>query len=407
MVDPFWLLILLPLAAASGWYMALRDRDGREGRHSHEPSKPPVPDAYFKGLNLLLNEQPDKALQVFLQATVLDESTVEMHIALGNLFRRRGEIERATQIHQNLVERSDLEDSLRSLALFELAQDYFKAGLFDRSESLFQELRQLSEYKEQACRFLLQIYDQEKEWHSAIVIGEELAGISRQDYSETLSQYCCELAESALQEGKPGKAEYYLETAFRYDEKCVRAAILSGSLAAIRGNHGGAIAIWRGLELWAPESLGEVVDLVSGSYAALLDKQGYREFLESALEKNPDARIISALVEMSQHQHGELSSTRILLDIVHKYPSLEGLYQLLRNSNSPELLRGESIDMELIARLLSEAMGHAREYQCRQCGFSSNTLHWQCPGCKAWGAVQKSFFGRERGESSAQGKLPI
>ena len=122
MVDPFWLLILLPLAAASGWYMALRDRDGREGRHSHEPSKPPVPDAYFKGLNLLLNEQPDKALQVFLQATVLDESTVEMHIALGNLFRRRGEIERATQIHQNLVERSDLEDSLRSLALFELAQ---------------------------------------------------------------------------------------------------------------------------------------------------------------------------------------------------------------------------------------------------------------------------------------------
>ncbi len=401
MMDPVWLMLLLPVAAVSGWYMAMRDRNNRDA----EPAR--VPEAYFKGLNLLLNEQPDRALQVFLEAAELDQDTVEMHIALGNLFRRRGEIERATQIHQNLVERSDLQDSLRSLALFELAQDYFKAGLFDRSESLFQELRQLTEYREQACRFLLQIYDQEKEWHSAIVVGEELVGIYRQDLSETLAQYCCELAEDALREGKAGKAEYYLDSANRYHDGCVRAAILSGQVSASRGNHGGAIAIWRDLEQWAPEALGEVVGMVSHSYAELGDEKGFREFLESALEKNPDARIVSSLVEMSRRHQGGLTGTRIILDIVRKYPSLEGLYQLLRNSNATELFKGESIDMELIARLLSEAMGHAREYHCRQCGFSSSNLHWQCPGCKAWGSVQKSLFGRDRSETTGQGKLPI
>ena len=155
-MDPVWLLLLLPLAAAGGWLMATHDKTSPVKSQG-------VPDAYFKGLSFLLNEQPDKALKVFLEVAEVDDETIEMHMALGNLFRRRGEIEKATRIHQNLVARSDLEDSLRSMALFELAQDYFKAGLFGTAEDLFRELHLLTEYKEQAGRFLLQIYDQEKE----------------------------------------------------------------------------------------------------------------------------------------------------------------------------------------------------------------------------------------------------
>jgi lipopolysaccharide biosynthesis regulator YciM len=401
-MDPVWLLLLLPAAAASGWWMASRDHKAP----AITPVPSQVPDAFFKGLNLLLNEQPDKALNVFLEAAEVNKDTVEMHIALGNLFRRRGEIERATQIHQNLVARSDLEDSLRCLALFELAQDYFKAGLFDRSESLFQELRQVPEFKEQACRFLLQIYDSEKEWHSAIVVVEELSGISKQDFSMRLAQYCCELAEKAVSESKPGEAEYYLDSAFKYEERCVRAAILSGQVAAARGNHLIAIDIWREIEEWAPEALGEVVGLISRSYAALNNQQGYRQFLESAIEKNPDARIISALVEVTQASSGRMAGQRLLLEIVRKYPNLDGLYQLLRNRNAPELFKGESIDLELIATLLSQSMGQSREYQCRQCGFNSSALHWQCPGCKEWGSVQRRIFNRER-EIAGQRNLPV
>jgi lipopolysaccharide biosynthesis regulator YciM len=195
---------------------------------------------------------------------------------------------------------------------------------------------------------------------------------------------------------KPGEAEYYLESAFKNEEKCVRAAILSGQVAAARGNHLVAIELWRGIEEWAPEALGEVVGFISNSYAELGDQRGYRQFLESAIEKNPDARIISALVEVTQNRKGRIAGQRLLLEIVRKYPNLDGLYQLLRNRNAPELFKGESIDLELIATLLSQSMGQSREYQCRQCGFNSSSLHWQCPGCKEWGSVQKRVFGRER-----------
>lgn len=389
-MDPVWLLLLLPAAAASGWIMAKRDKPATRSQANA------VPVSFFKGLNLLLNEQPDKALAVFLEASEIDRDTVEMHIALGNLFRRRGDIERATQIHQNLVARTDLDESLRCLALYELSQDYFKAGLFDRAEGLLQELRQVGEFKEQACRYLLQIYDREREWHSAIVVAEELAQLSKQNFSGQLAQYSCELAERALEENKAGKAEYYLESAFRHDEHCVRATIIAGKIAASRGNHNRAISYWRKLEKWAPEALGEVVDLMAGSFEATGDPEGYRHFLENAIEQNPDARIISALVEITRNRGGRIAGQRLLLEIVKKQPNLEGLYQLLRNRNAPDLFQGESFDLELIAALLSQSMGQSREYQCRQCGFNSNNLHWQCPGCQAWGSVQKRQIIRER-----------
>jgi lipopolysaccharide biosynthesis regulator YciM len=229
-MDPVWLLLLLPLAAAGGWLMAVYD-------NSSVQKSQDLPEAYFKGLSFLLNEQPDKALQVFLEVVEVDQETVEMHMALGNLFRRRGEIERATRIHQNLVARSDLEDSLRSLALFELAQDYFKAGLFDRAENLFQELQQVVEYREQACKFLLQIYDQEKEWQNAISTATNLNRFSEHDYSQTIAHYYCELAEVAIAEGNNQVAENHIESAFKFDTRCIRAVIQSGRIAAMRGNH--------------------------------------------------------------------------------------------------------------------------------------------------------------------------
>ena len=383
MMDPIWLLLLLPLAAASGWLMSSYDRNSRQKQKN-------IPDAYFKGLNFLLNEQPDKALQVFMEVVEVDKETIEMHMALGNLFRRRGEVERATRIHQNLVARSDLEDELRFLALFELAQDYFKAGLYDRAENLFQELRAIPDYEEQACRFLLQIYDQEKEWKNAISVAESLAQVSGQDLSESLAQYCCELAERAIVEGKNQSAENYLQQAFDYDAHCIRAIIQSGRMSALRGNHQNAIAIWRGLEHWAPDALGEVVDHLANSYQVLGDRKNFRKFLKAAIEKNPDPRIIRALVDLTQEEKGTEAGRALLLDLVRQYPSLDGLYQLLKNRSFPISGKSTSNDFGLWADMLSEVVEQGRDYHCRKCGFNSNSLHWQCPGCKAWGSVQKN-----------------
>ncbi|MCY3770232.1 MAG: lipopolysaccharide assembly protein LapB [Gammaproteobacteria bacterium] len=381
-MDPVWLLLLLPLAAAGGWYMAMNERN-RTTRSRD------LPESYFKGLSFLLNEQPDKALRVFLEVVEVDKETVEMHLALGNLFRRLGEVGRATRIHQNLVARSDLDDSLRSMALFELAQDYFKAGLFDRAENLFQELRQVSEYREPACRFLLQIYDQEKEWKNAIWVAEELGRFSEQDYSSTIAHYNCELAEGAISEGNNQIAEGYLESAFKKDMKCIRAVSLSGRIASMRGNHAHAIAIWSGLAHSAPEAIGEVVGHVANSYRQLGDKKSLVKFLESALEKNPDPRIIAKLANLTGQEQGHEAGQTKLLELVRKYPNLESLYQLMSNDHRGLDSSQQGKDISTMAELLSDVVEAGKNYHCRQCGFQSNALHWQCPGCKGWGTIRR------------------
>src|SRR5713101_7419737 len=187
--DLLWLL--LPLAAGSGWLVARFDQK----RHAAARD---LPSAYFKGLNFLLNEQPDKAIEIFIQVLEVNSETVETHLALGNLFRRRGEVERAIRIHQNLIARPTLDREQRTYALLELAQDYFKAGLFDRAENLFLELAEIRAHSEQALRLLLSIYQQEKEWDKAIQTGRRLARVAGKSMDGVIAQYYCEQAEQAV-----------------------------------------------------------------------------------------------------------------------------------------------------------------------------------------------------------------
>ncbi len=380
-MDPSWLLLLLPLATTCGWLMSAYDK-------ATPPKSADLPESYFKGLRFLLNEQPDKALQVFLEVVEVDKETIEMHLALGNLFRQRGEIERATRIHQNLVARTNLDDNLRGMGLFELAQDYFKAGLFDRAENLFYELQKMSEYRTLANQFLLQIYDHEKDWRKAIYIAEQLEQFEEQTLSHTIAYYYCELAEKSIAEGTIQDAEKYLESAFRKDARCIRAVIQSGRLAAMRGNHTNAIAIWRGLEYWAPQSIGEVVSHVASSYATLNDKRSLQSFLEVTLKTNSDSRIIALLVELVHHNKGREAGQALLLDLVRKYPSLENMCQLM-NSYSADDPSGQQQYFPLLVDFLAEIVETGHNYYCQQCGFECNSLHWQCPSCKGWGSVQR------------------
>lgn len=378
-MDPLWLLLLLPLAATGGWVMGHIDRALKQ--HDN------LPGVYFKGLSFLLNEQPDKALQVFMDAADLDGETVELHLSLGNLYRRRGDIERATQIHRNLATRPDLDAEQRLQAVFELAQDYFKAGLFDRAERLFQDLREAPEHREDSCKFLLQLYDQEKEWGDAILMAEELARISGADLSADLAHYCCELAERAIADGKNARAESHLEAAFQYDPRCARAVIQSGRLASMRGNHANAIAIWRGLERWAPQALGEVVAHLANSYKALGDTGDYKKFLLQAVDANPDPRLLAALIDCLKREGG---GGEQLLELVRRRPSLEGLCELLKSRAADGVAsERERRDFTVIADLISQVVGQGAAYHCHTCGFTATALHWQCPGCKSWGTVQK------------------
>lgn len=382
-MDPLWLLLLLPCAALSGWLTARREQ--------RTTSKRKLPESYFKGLNFLLNEQPDQALRVFLEEVAVDSKTIELHFALGNLFRRRGEIERATQIHQNLVSRADIEDWLRELALFELAQDYFKAGLLGRAENLFQKICRLpaSAYRERANRFLLQIYDQEKEWRSAIIVAKELTRISSSDLSDSLAQYYCELAERAITEGQNKRADEFLGIALQHDPHCVRAIIQSGRLASMRGNHIDAIAVWRSLEEFAPEALGEVIDHLANSYEAIGDQENYMQFLKDAMQHNSDWRIVAALVDLAKSDDDGEAGQTLLLNLTQKYPGMEGIHDLLKSPTTEHSWSQKNKNFTMWMDLLSQIIGQERGYYCNNCRFSSNSLHWQCPGCKSWGTVQQ------------------
>ncbi len=231
-----WLFLLLPVAAASGWWVA---RHGPAAR----PSPGAMPDATFlRGLNYLLDQRPDKAIDVFLRLAEVDSETVEIHLALGSLFRGRGEVERAIRIHQNLVARPGLDPAQRGFALYELAQDYMRAGLFDRAESLLLELAEIEPQGRRALKALIEIYQQERDWTNALAVGERLQRLTSRPMAAELAQYRCELAEEALRSGDVQRAGDQLEAAQHVYPQCVRALILQARIEMGRGDAAAALA---------------------------------------------------------------------------------------------------------------------------------------------------------------------
>src|SRR5690554_2987083 len=223
MVELFWLL--LPVAALSGWLIGRR----RDSRPDSDGGK--LHGEYFQGLNYLLNEQPDKAIEVFTRMVEVDSDTVETHLALGNLFRRRGEVDRAIRIHQNLIARPTLNAEQRSLALLELGMDYMRSGLLDRAEGLFKELAETGNHMEPALRQLLVIYQQEKDWSNAIMVARRLESISGEALHAVVAQFHCERASEHLAAGREREAQEDVRRALNVDPRCVRASLMEAEMA--------------------------------------------------------------------------------------------------------------------------------------------------------------------------------
>ena len=378
-MDPLWLLLLLPLAVASGWYASRREMAKRSKDAAFN-----LPSAYFKGLNFLLNEQPDKAIEVFLKVLEVDSETVEMHLTLGNLFRRRGELERATRIHQNIIARPNLSDSQRLQALFELAQDYFKAGLFDRAESLFLELADVPNHAEHALRYLSQLYEQEKEWENAISATQRLQKYSEKDISPIIAQYYCELADIAVEKQDYRQARIYVNSALDVDPNSTRATIQLGNLEFEMGDYPNAIKVWSRIEEQDPRYLGEVIDKIVVAYRKIKDDDGLWEFLSKALDDYGGPKLLSAQVEEIEHRKGRNEAVNFLTDWLRKHPSLHGLRSLVNLKQNDLESSSSGTDLEPLQALLVNLFDTDGLYRCRQCGFTGRTLHWQCPGCKGW-----------------------
>ncbi len=378
--DLLWLL--LPVAAASGWLVARLDQNHRPRHKSRD-----LPSAYFKGLNFLLNEQPDKAIEVFIQVLEVDSDTVETHLALGNLFRRRGEVERAIRIHQNLIARPTLDKNQRSYALLELGQDYLKAGLFDRAENLFLELAEIRLHTEQALRFLVHIYQQEKEWEKAISTSRRLARVSGRSQEEVIAQFYCELAEQAFAEHNSAQARRLVNDAFAADRNCVRASILLGRLEAEQDRHREALKIWKRIEEQDPLYVGEVAGLVAASYQATNDEAGLYEYFDGLLRRHGGVTLMLALADVIKNRDGVQAAEEFVAGWLRRQPSVQGLHGLLA-LNLVAADRSSQTDLSLLQGIIGELLEEHQGYLCQECGFRSKTLYWQCPGCHRWNTVK-------------------
>ncbi len=380
MLELFWLL--LPVAAASGWYAARRSA-AREARRGSEYT--PV---YFKGVNYLLNEQPDKAIDVFIKLLEVDGETVETHLALGNLFRRRGEVDRAIKLHQNLIARQTLSNEQRALALLELGRDYMRAGLFDRAESLYQELTEMDLYSKEALTGLKTLYQQEREWDRCLAVAEQLEKKSGQSQRQEIAHYYCELAEQALGDGDEARATEMLERAEQANERCVRAAMLQARMCVARGECDEAIETYKKAQDKAPEYLSEILPALRECYLRQGKKAELRAYLEDLYDRHKGRAVMLALSEAIHDQDGEREAARFITGHLKRHPDLKALAHLidlkLKKDDDPE----KNSTLMVLNDLISRYLEGQPDYQCQRCGFSATKLHWQCPGCKAWGTVK-------------------
>ena len=372
----FLLAGLFLLLAAAGWAM------GRFGERDDEDTPPPLNIDYLKGLNFLLNEQTDQALEHFLAMVRVDDKTIETHFALGSLFRRRGEVDRAIRIHQNIIARPDLAAEQRDQALYSLAKDYLSAGLLDRAEKLFVRLAQGSRFQVQALEALCGIYEQERDWEKAIDAGQRLEVLGGRSLALQIAHYHCELAEAAAAKNDYASARKYVKKAQAGRPRTMRGALTRAHIARDTNDNKTALKLYHRIidenTYLIAEALPEIV--------AIYERENATAELESALQKllkkNPERSSLVAYTAIVN----DLGGIPVIDDCVEQYmlnePTLGEFVELQQLSEGDKGSRESALAK--VRGALCKLASTTPRYQCQECGFSSQRLLWQCPSCRNW-----------------------
>jgi lipopolysaccharide biosynthesis regulator YciM len=372
----FWWLLALPLFFALGWLAARVDI-----RQVVQESRA-LPRSYLAGLNFLLNEQQDKAIDSFIEAVRIDPQTIELHFALGSLFRRRGETDRAIRMHQNLVDREDLSEEQRLHALDELGQDYLKAGLLDRAEAVFLRLKG-TRLDELALQYLLEIYQQEKDWRKAIEVAQALPDHESVLWRKEVGNFHCELAANELANSRRETARADLLSALEVNPRCVRANMLLGDLVVAEGQDAAALDVWKRVENQDPVYLALVAERLMDGYGRLGKLEEGVALLRSYLERHPSLDLLDEVFHWELEKEGPRMAYQLVREELRRNPTLLGLDKLLEAAllAAPAEQRN---DIELVKQLIH---GHTRKvarYRCDTCGFKARQFYWRCPACGGW-----------------------
>ncbi len=376
------LFLLLPIAAAYGWYMGRRGVRLDSQHSSHRLSR-----NYVAGINFLLSEQPDKAVDLFIELLQVDDETLETHLALGNLFRQRGEVDRAIRIHQNLVARPSLTYEQRNLAMLELARDFIAAGLLDRAEQSLLDLRKDEEYEEQAAQLLIDIYQQMREWPKAIDVAEQHKKRLGARVIPALANFYCEQAEVDVADGQPRKAQARLKKALDIDEHSVRASLRLAELYLSDGQSRAAIALLKAVGAQDADLICDALPLLKRCFSEA-EESDYAEILNLWLEQSSSAAVVLELARITERTVGREVAEQLVLKALKRHPTMKVFLRLMdyQMSEIDNPQGKESIG--LLKRLVEEQIKSKPSHRCRHCGFSSRVIFWQCPSCKQWASIK-------------------
>jgi len=377
----FILASVFIILAATGWAL---------GYFGERDEQPPLNIDYLKGLNFLLNEQTDQAVDHFLKMVRVDDTTIETHFALGNLFRKRGEVYRAIKIHQNIIARPDITEEQRNQAFYSLAKDYLHAGLFDRAEVLFIRLNDKSEFMSESLKNLISIYEQEKEWSKAIEIAKKLNKLYYDDSLDMqISHYHCESAEEAIDEKNYDKAITRLNSVNSKNNKTLRIELIFAKLNAIQGYEKKAVDIYFNILKQNNYFVAEALPLVFNIFKNQNNLQEFDKKLNSVINQKPKISNLIAYTALASNIEYSKSIDNCIEDYIRSDEALSEFINVNNIFQSELDIKDNSI--KKIKHGLMVLANNNPRYQCNECGFSSQKLLWQCPSCKAW-ETQRPFL---------------
>ena len=371
-----WMLLVFPLFFGMGWLAARLDIKQLLTESSA------LPRSYFQGLNFLLNEQQDKAIEAFIEVVKVDPQTVELHFALGSLFRRRGEVDRALRMHLNLVERADLDESKRQQALFELAQDYLKAGILDRAEELFKQFGG-TPYAKAALDFLLELYQKEKDWLKGISVLQRLADLTGQPHDKEAAFFYCELAAMEIAHKHTEDARAYLDRALLVHPQAVRATMLLGDMAKAMQDYERAIEIWKRIEQQDPQYLPLIAERLLEAYRQTGEAEAGIKLLQDYQTRYPSLDMVNVLFYAILQRDGAEAAYQLVREELRRNPTLLGLDKLLE-ARLLEISDDSRADVELVKNLVHQRTRALAMYRCTNCGFKARHFYWHCPACHGW-----------------------
>lgn len=381
----YWFIVPLFLAIAVGWWLGRREA-------AKSPVRPPtnLSHEYFTGLDYLLNEKMDEAIESFIRALEINSDTIPAHIALAKLFRRKGDVERAIKLHQNLLARPDLSSNDFLRIQMALAKDYYAVGLLDRAENLLEEIVRQNPPRStsfKAISLLIKLYEKEAEWKQALSAADRLTLDEVGPIRTELSHYCCELAEQAIKNRQYAEATKLLKRADNFDSNSVRSCLLNAELACQQQNWRVSIRYLKEAFSRDPLFAPEIVEPLKVCYDALNQPEEFIRYLQACMGKSPSTSMMLAVAESVKESRGHYAAGSFVTEELKKHPSVKGFNRLIdmhieygsdSARDSLRVLRGLTGQLELTKPI----------YRCNSCGFSGRKLHWHCPSCQKWGSTK-------------------